>query len=49
MARAVEVMRRYEFSSLIGGARPDFVTFKSLNHRIQDGVPAEAEIQYAEG
>jgi predicted nucleotidyltransferase len=38
-----------EFSGLIGGAKPDFVTFKALNHRIQDGVPAEAEIQYAEG
>ncbi len=38
-----------EFSSLIGGARPDFVTFKSLNHRIQDRVLAEAEVQYAEG
>lgn len=37
-----------EFSSLIGGARPDFVTFKSLNHRIQDRVLAEAEVQYAE-
>ena len=38
-----------EFSALIGGARPDFVTFKSLNHRIQDRVLAEAEVQYAEG
>lgn len=38
-----------EFSVLIGGARPDFVTFKSLNQRIQDRVLAEAEVQYAEG
>lgn len=38
-----------EFSALIGGAKPDFVTFKSLNHRIQDRVLAEAEVQYAEG
>jgi predicted nucleotidyltransferase len=38
-----------EFSGLIDGAKPDFVTFKSLNHRIQDRVLAEAEVQYAEG
>ena len=38
-----------EFSALINGAKPDFVTFKSLNHRIQDRVLAEAEVQYAEG
>ena len=38
-----------EFAGLIGGAKPDFVTFKSLNHRIQDKVLAEAEVQYAEG
>ena len=38
-----------EFASLIGGAKPDFVTFKSLNYRIQDRVLAEAELQYAEG
>lgn len=38
-----------EFSALIGGAKPDFVTFKSLNHRIQDRVLSEAEVQYAEG
>lgn len=38
-----------EFSALIDGAKPDFVTFKSLNHRIQDRVLAEAEVQYAEG
>lgn len=38
-----------EFSALIGGAKPDFVPFKSLNHRIQNRVLAEAEVQYAEG
>ena len=38
-----------EFSALIGGAKPDFVTFKSLNDHIQARVLAEAEVQYAEG
>jgi predicted nucleotidyltransferase len=38
-----------EFSGLVGGARPDFVTFKALNRRIQDRVLAEAEVQYAQG
>lgn len=38
-----------EFSCLIGGYRLDFVTIKSLNHRIQERVLAEAEVQYAEG
>ncbi len=38
-----------EFSALIDDTKPHFVTFKSLNHRIQDRVLAEAEVQYAEG
>ena len=38
-----------EFSGLIGSRKPDFVTFKSLNHRIQDRVLAKAEVQYTEG
>lgn len=36
-----------DFSRLLGGFRPDFVTFKSLNHRIRERVLAEAEEQYA--
>mgnify|MGYP001612474865 CR=1 FL=1 len=38
-----------EFSTLVGGRRPDLVTPGFLNRRIRDKVLAEAEVQYAKG
>lgn|SRR3989338_2902578 len=38
-----------EFSTLVGGRRPDLVTPGFLNRRIRAKVLAEAEVQYAEG
>jgi predicted nucleotidyltransferase len=38
-----------ELRPLLGGHRPDLVTFKALNRWIRDRVLAEAQVQYAEG
>ena len=38
-----------ELRTLLGGHKPDVVTFKALNRWIRDRVLAEAQVQYAEG
>jgi predicted nucleotidyltransferase len=38
-----------ELRTLLGGHRPDLVTFKALNRWMRQRVLAEAQVQYAEG
>lgn len=38
-----------ELRTLLGGHKPDLVTFKALNRWMRDRVLAEAQVQYAEG